>query len=700
MSRRPSRRAQKYSDPLELPSIVRLWLLRLLVPLGGHREFIGTHGFQNDSVAEVVGLGEWIEPTLGDFNLKAVRAKLRQLHVAGEGKSGIATVPQFLGNNIVRLSELVGMSAADCRILEFTVLIHTERVLDDTADWLGQLSSLKLIHTLAVLLDLPEPEIRASLNAQGILAKSGLLSVDRCGTSTLRGKLNLLSDNFADHIYSSDADPVGLLRDTVVPSTPPMLAMDDYVHVGEFLEVLRPYLKNAVSAGRKGVNIFLHGSPGTGKSQLAKVLSQELGCELFEVASEDADGDPVAGGRRLRAFRAAQSFLAQRRAIILFDEVEDVFNDGNSISGLKSTAQTRKAWINRTLEENAVPTLWLSNSIDGLDPAFIRRFDMVFELPVPPKQQRENIIQEACADMLDASAIARIAESEALAPAVVTKAASVVRTIRGELGDARAAKAIEMLISNTLEAQGHRSIHRTDPNRLPEIYDPIFLHADSDLEVVSAGLVQSKSGRLCLYGPPGTGKTAYGRWLAEQLSVPLLVKRASDLMSMWVGENERNIARAFKQAEQEGALLLIDEVDSFLQDRRGAHNSWEVTLVNEMLTQMESFPGVFIASTNLMDGLDQAALRRFDLKVKFDYLKPGQACELLRRHCAQLSLAAPLLEQEDRLKKMLKLTPGDFAAVVRQNRFRPITSPAALVSALEAECAVKEGAKVGMGFIH
>ena len=48
--------------------------------------------------------------------------------------------------------------------------------------------------------------------------------------------------------------------------------------------------------------------------------------------------------------------------------------------------------------------------------------------------------------------------------------------------------------------------------------------------------------------------------------------------------------------------------------------SWEVTGVNEMLTQMESFAGIFIASTNLRDNLDQAALRRFDLKIKFDFL--------------------------------------------------------------------------------
>lgn len=684
----------------DVSQLVRLWILRLLVPLGGHREFLFQNGYRNDGLAEFLGLDQNLDPFSGDLNLKGILTKLRQLHAAAERKPHVAVAASCLRNNVMRLSKLVGMSAVDSRILEFTVLIQTERLLDDTADFIGQLSSLKAGHVMSVLLDLPEPAIRAALSPQGLLAKSGLLSVDRCGTSTLRGMLNLLSDNFADHIYSSDADPVGLLRDTVMPTEPPMLALNDYEHINDFLAVLYPYLRLALTAGRKGVNVFLHGDPGTGKSQLAKVLAHELGCELFEVASEDADGDPVAGDRRLRAFRAAQSFLAQRRALILFDEVEDVFNDGNGIFGRKSTAQTRKAWINRSLEENAVPTLWLSNSIDGLDPAFIRRFDMVFELPVPPKKQRERIIAEACSDMLDDASVARIAESESLAPAVVTKAASVVRSICDVLGDTGSAQAIELLIGSTLKAQGHKPIRRSDPNRLSQIYDPVFIHSDADLTQVASGLMQSKSGRLCLYGPPGTGKTAFGRWLADQLGMPLVVKRASDLMSMWVGENEKNIARAFKQAEQEGALLLIDEVDSFLQDRRGSRSSWEVTLVNEMLTQMESFPGVFIASTNLMDGLDQAALRRFDLKVKFDYLKPAQACELMRRHCTQLAISEPLKEEEARLRRMTKLTPGDFAAVARQNTFRPIASPHALVAALEAECAVKEGAGAGIGFLQ
>lgn len=685
--------------PSDMPAIVRLWLYRLLLPLGVHHHVLNQHGFGIEALAEVLGLGNWAGLVPPDFDLKAVRADLRKHYQTAEHESAKARVPSCLSHNVARLAQLVGLSATDCRILEFAVLVQIERLLDDTADYLGQLSSVKVFHALSVLLDLPEHEVRASLSAQGILARSGLVVISRTGTATLRGKLDLLSDSFADRIFSSDTDPVSLLRDTVAPSAPAHLGLADYEHVAPSLSVLRPYLGHAIATGRRGVNVLLHGEPGTGKSQLAKVLAKEHDCELFEVATEDVEGCPVHGEPRLRAFRAAQSFFAQRRALIVFDEAEDIFNDGDHIFGRKSTAQTRKGWINRVLEENAVPTLWLSNSIQGLDPAFIRRFDMVFELPVPPRKERARILQNACSDLLDAPGIVRIAESEVLAPAVVSRAASVVRSIRDELGAAGAAGAFELLIGNTLEAQGHRPIRRNDPTRLPEIYDPAFIHADSDLARVADGLMKSRSGRLCLYGPPGSGKTAYGRWLAEQLGTPLLLRRASDLLSMWVGGSEKNIARAFRQAEQDGALLLIDEIDSFLQDRRGAGHSWEFSQVNEMLTQMESFAGVFLASTNLMEGLDQAALRRFDLKVRFDFLTPEQAAKLMRRYCDTLAIPEPPPEYMARLRRLRNLTPGDFAAVARQSRFRPITAPAALISALEAECEAKEGARAAIGFL-
>lgn len=680
--------------------IIQLWLVRLLIDLGAHKDFVTEHGFSNDGAAHAIGLGDWVECTRIEFDRKRVMLEIRRVHREIHARFKNALAPTILRENVDRLAKLVGLSQTDCRILEFAVLIRNESVLDEACERLGSLSSLKVYHALSVVLSIPEDQIKAALSSNAILAKSGLVAVDRTGTNYLVRKLDLLSDHFADLISSCEVEPVGLLRDTVHRGQPATLAISDYQHIEESLQILRPFLRKSMETGRTGVNVYVHGAPGTGKSELARTLAQELECDLFEVASEDADGDSVKGEKRLRAYRAAQSFFAQRRSILVFDEVEDVFNDGDGIFGRKSTAQTRKAWINRMLEENVVPTIWLSNSIRGMDPAFIRRFDVVFELTVPPKKQRERIIRAACDNLLDELQVARIADAQALAPAVVTRASSVARSISTELGSSGVASAIQKLINSTLEAQGHGPLRKIDANRLPDIYDPAFIHADADLVQVAAGIVEAKSGRLCLYGPPGTGKTAFGRWLAEQLGVPLIVKRASDLMSMWVGENEKNVSLAFKQAEEDGALLLIDEVDSFLQDRRGAKASWESRLVNEMLTQMESFSGVFVASTNLMTGLDQGALRRFDLKVKFDFLTSEQACELLIRQCEHLGIEPPSTSTMTRIARMVNLTPGDFAAVTRQNRFRRIATAADLINALEAECGIKEGAKSAMGFLH
>ncbi len=700
----------KAGSPDGVEPLVQLWLLRLLIRL----EIFGKHVFEtrrhyhNDeliySLAEIFDIDVESCKTEGDdIDCKKVFKRLHRLYATTEKKLKDATTPKCLAGNVERLSALAGLSATDCRILEFAVLIHTEDTLENTGDLYGELTLKQVFRVLSMALDLPQADIRMSLSKNGALSRSGLLSLERDSANTLKDKLELLSRSFADLMVSSDEDPVTLLRDIVFPSSAPHLTIDDFPHLEKELGVLRPYLRQSLATGRKGVNILLYGDPGTGKSQLAKILAAQTGCELFEVASEDEDGDPRMGGLRLRAFQAAQNILSNREMMILFDEIEDVFDcsdpwDLGIPSGRVKIRDNPKAWINRRLEENSVPTLWLGNSINGLDPAFIRRFDMIVKMPVPPKRQRQKIIRASCSDLLSERDIERLSAVDALAPAVVTRASSVVTAIRGEVTQTDQAPALELIINNTLEAQGHERIQRYDPNRLPETYDPAFIHSDANIEGIAAGLKKTKAGRLCLYGPPGTGKTAYARWLAEQLEVPLLVKRGSDLISMWVGETEKNIAKCFRQAETEGAILLIDEVEGFLQDRREAKCSWEVTGVNEMLTRMEGFPGIFIASTNLLDSLDQAALRRFDLKIKFDYLLPRQSQALLESYCKTLNLVSPDKEQVAYLGRLNNLTPGDFAAVVRRHRFKPMFTAAEVVSALDAECSHKENFKRPIGF--
>src|SRR4030095_1130220 len=137
-------------------------------------------------------------------------------------------------------------------------------------------------------------------------------------------------------------------------------------------------------------------------------------------------------------------------------------------------------------------------------------------------------------------------------------------------------------------------------------------------------------------------------------------KRGSDLLSKWIGETERNLARAFEEARDENAFLIIDEAEGFLWNRAGAEKSWEVTMVNELLVQMETHPLPFACTTNHLDRIDPAALRRFAFKVKFDFLTPAQSAEAYRRFFAGAPPPA--------LRQVANLTPGDFAVVAKKQR--------------------------------
>ncbi len=173
------------------------------------------------------------------------------------------------------------------------------------------------------------------------------------------------------------------------------------------------------------------------------------------------------------------------------------------------------------------------------------------------------------------------------------------------------------------------------------------------------------------------------------------------MLSKYLGESEQLIAAAFDEARSNKAILLFDEVDSFLQDRRGAVHSWEVSMVNEMLTQMEHFEGIFIATTNLMKNLDQAALRRFDFKIEFGYLKQEQAWALFEQYCQHFQIQIePQSSIRTRLNHMHVLTPGDFAVAAKRHRVASFHTAEEFLVLLQEECALKENGSRGQtGFI-
>lgn len=167
--------------------------------------------------------------------------------------------------------------------------------------------------------------------------------------------------------------------------------------------------------------------------------------------------------------------------------------------------------------------------------------------------------------------------------------------------------------------------------------------------------------------------------------MPVLLKRASDLLDMYVGGSEKQIAGAFAEARDREAFLIFDEADSLLGDRRHATRSWEISQVNEMLTWMERHSLPFACTTNLRERLDPASLRRFTFKCCFDYMSEAQVLAAFR-HFFGMELATAT--------GLSKLTAGDFAVVRRKAEVLGIGEDASdLCNLLGQEMACKEGDK-------
>jgi AAA+ superfamily predicted ATPase len=700
--------APKPAKLLDHETIVRLWILRLCshyldsANVAVEAALEGTHTghrrvrrsscppFEHvvPLIVALAGLGKPPAEMSGVRLYRFVGAKLARRIRSSDGKlSGahwLDAIDPNAGASIRAVGDLLGLEEVERYVLAFLLMLRGNENLVGAASILGgDLDDRQASMAIASALVLPLRSVQEALSAKGKLMGSQMVRWDH-KPQDLSCKFDWVSWGFPQEMLQPGFDPINALRDRIVPAPAPTLKWDQFSHMGELRKVALSYVRQAMAARSKGVNLLLHGDPGVGKSEFSRVLARELGCELFEVSTQDEEGDPIESGRRLRALRLVHGFCRDRRSLLVFDEIEDVFPRPHPVFG--GPPMRCKGWVNRVLENNPSVTIWITNAVEALDPAFVRRFDLVLEVKSPPAAVREAEFRRLPVILSD-EAVRRMAESDDLSPAVASRAAKVVSAITADLPEGRGPQVMELIVNQTLQAQGHGPIKAMQTS--DSVYDPAFINADVDPLTLKEGVCRAKTARLCLYGPPGTGKTAFGHWMARQMGLQIQVRRASDLLSPYVGVAEKNIARAFREAAAERAVLLIDEVDSFLQDRSRAQRSWEVTQVNEFLTQMEQFQGVFIATTNLMDGLDAASLRRFDLKARFGYLSREQVRRLLEAHMEAASVAPPSLPVYGRLDLMDSLTPGDFAAVARQHRFNPLATPAEWVSALERECSTK-----------
>ena len=653
-------------------------MLQLLLEYQGFAEVFNENVWHYDNIAAALGLPSEME-RCDDFRSKV--KKLLQARNKTLPKLTALCVNEnpIIQQNIDTLTQLLSLNTTEQTLFRLSVQLRLDEPLKKLSEALPKSNLVGVSELLSNLFGLPKSDIISALKDKGKLLGYGLLernyNPDRFHDYLDWGKM-LDFDEFISEPLNEQV----LLKVCTKPAIEPSLSLDDFAYLNEMKTMMLDYLQSSFATHRKGVNILIYGAPGTGKTELATLLGKVLSVSVHNITYMDEDGDVISAEERLNKCRFAQKVLEGQSSLLIFDEIEDVFR-GSFFE--QSVAQQNKAWMNQLLENNNVPMIWLSNSVSGIDPAFLRRFDLILEMPDLPLKNKSALITQLTEGKLSRAYVQHFAKVRSLTPAILSRTIRVAK----ELNTSNFAETLLMMFNQTLKSQNKPKI---EPLVLGKAdYNLDYVACNDNIHRISEGLKQSRKGRICCYGPPGTGKTAWAAWLAEQLDMPLLLKQGSDLLNPYVGGTEQNIAQAFEQAKADNALLVLDEVDTFLFSREGANRSWERSQVNEMLTQIERFEGLMVVSTNLIEVLDPAALRRFDLKLKFDYLTLPQRLDFAKQQAEILGL--PLLSEEDlsQIESLNLLTPGDFAAVARRHQFSPFQKVQDWLNALQGECEVK-----------
>jgi transitional endoplasmic reticulum ATPase len=510
-----------------------------------------------------------------------------------------------------------------------------------------------------------------------------------------RGREIDITSNFHQYLTEPGLETFGMRlvkEDTDIPQELSSFFLPDYEK-----DRLRALLDKSNSA-----KILLYGSPGTGKTEFAKSLAESIGATLLKIDIHDAEDTE----ERRAALVVGELSTRETGGILLMDEADDLLNEGKVMRfffGASSPIPEKKIWMNEFLDSLKGRVIFITNEFSSIHESVRRRFDYSLQFFPADQKQREYywsrvLHLEGVIDFFTPEKIKEFSEVYPVGVGGITSSIRASKKICSAESSQNFIPVVQDVITKHIHLIGGK-VQKPILSKTP--YDPSLLHTDSDLLNLETLIKNYREdlessdtniGSLCLlfYGKPGTGKTEYARYLSKLLEIELIQKRSSDLQSMWVGKTEKNIAEAFMEAEKKKSIFFLDEADSFFRTRELATQSYEGSQTNEFLTWMESFRGIFIASTNFLTDFDPAVLRRFAWKGEFKPLRREDKVKILFQYFPDLTNLFSSLEKEA-IKDISSLTPGDYRAVWNRFRYRDLKQieAAEIISALQTEASFK-----------
>ncbi len=619
---------------------------------------------------------------LNGFIRNILQSRIRKLTYTGASN---------IEKNLSSLRKMFNLTEQE---IEFALFFFVIDVCDPSEDFFDHYLHCDMFigrKYLATLLQTSQRELNQILN--GTLSKIDFFEMDQY--IRLNNEYRSIFQNPSGKTFSKDF--FTRISQKAIPLESHLI---DWRHTEHILKLL-------VEKPETSTHILFYGPPGTGKTSYVHGLVRKLGLPAYEVV-RDEENTTI----KRRAAVTASLNMTNHGAgsLIVVDEADNMLNTRFSFFSRGETQD--KGWLNQILEEPGARIIWITNSIDNIEESVLRRF--AFSLYFKPLNRtqrirlwesvlRVNRVKRHFSELDINDLTKRYKVSAGVIDLAIKKAKESGDPSKDELKKAfvLALDAHSILING-----GKKKIHK---DRIEENYSIDGLNIEGDLETTIAQLEsfdrylrqsgndKIKNMNLLFYGPPGTGKSELARYIANHLDREIIAKKASDFLDKYVGETEQKIRKSFEEAEDEEAILIIDEVDTMLFSRSNAKNSWEISQANEFLTQMERYQGILICTTNRLKGLDEASIRRFNHKIGFNFLKPEGNIIFYRKLLAPL-INIPLDEENGKsLKSIPGLAPGDFRIV--RDKFSFYTKERInhrhLIDALAAEAKTKNFQKWG-----
>lgn len=622
---------------------------------------------------------EKAEKAVRKHNLRIIEA---EGHVAQRTKAAIkAGIPIPL----LDLSDEFGLDQFDRMLLIRLLAVTIDPYFTRTPD-IGEILKLLCPTTEARI------EARKKFTTDSVLVSRGLIELDTNLATDEQRFLGIdlsLPRNIASRLLGdySVKDKLQGFTELIEPAVDlsrvilPQDMIDEarrLVHnYADFLEARRTCGFDDIIPYGKGCIILFSGPPGTGKTMLAHALAKDMDRKVLAAhASHICDRM----GINVHKFRNVFTEARLRNALVLFDEVDELFEHFNNT-------------LLREFETVDDVCILATNKPLYIEPAMERRIlcHLRFRQPTPAMRKRIwqcHIPQESIiAPHIDYDALATefnlsggyIKNAVLIA---LNRAATRNRPLRITQGDLEYGARSQITNAMRREAENDVSVPQIslDEVKLDKNARNLlnkFVRAGRCRETVFQDwgfgnkLSYGKGLAALFSGPSGTGKTMAAEAVAYELGMPLLRVSLATLVSKWVGDTAKNLARVFERSRKDNLILFFDEAEALFAARRGGEdaNSFFINQdIDFLLTAMERHDGIVILASNNPEMFDTAFERRLQYHIRFAKPDAEQRLEIWQRHIPPSVPVDGMLDFAA-LAKEFRFTGGQIKNVVLRAAF-------------------------------